>query len=240
MFALQSCLNQLIALSDEAEKTASELGQDLKLYDRLNELSGTGGLDQMSSCPDVPPPAPPPPSDGFLPDPPPVGSGEFPALPTTEPPATFPPTTVTTSSAPPPTMTRPATTALFYSGRLAGPIGPNLYQPLRGPTVSKTLSNEVSKPYSNLHQTNVRSRATPESQIKKTSLPVTKPAAHASVPPEPVVIPSLPAESTDSEASLETRPFGYVQKENVEETCWSTCFAHQGGCIYDSTPNMDG
>ncbi|KAL5960828.1 hypothetical protein TSMEX_011497 [Taenia solium] len=186
------------------EQTAAELGQDLMLYDRLNELSGAGSLDQATSCADVAPPAPPPAAEASPPDPPRTSNAGFPTFPTTEPLAIPPSTTVTTSSAPPPTTTRPTT-----SGRLAGPIGPILFQPLQGPAVFKTQKAEPSKPYSNLHQATGQSPKTAAPRAKeKTQLSTPKTAVPVPMPPEPVAMPSLPVESSDSEAPSETRPFG--------------------------------
>ncbi|KAL5108291.1 hypothetical protein TcWFU_010510 [Taenia crassiceps] len=187
------------------EQTAVELGQNLKLYDRLNELSGTGSLDQTTSCADLAPPAPPPVVEASLPDPPCTSTAGFPAFPANKPSATSPPITGTTSSISPPTMAKPTA-----SGRLAGPIGPNLHQPLRRPTVPKTLTTKFSKPYSNLHQTNDQSPKLAASQVKEKTLPSTpKSPVPAPLPAEPIVMPSLPVESSESEAPPETRSFGF-------------------------------
>ncbi|VDK38103.1 unnamed protein product [Taenia asiatica] len=197
------------------EQTAAELGQDLKLYDRLNELSGGGSLDQTTSRADVAAPAPPSAVEASPPDPPRTSNAGFPTFPTAEPSATPPSTTVTTSSAPPPTMTRPTT-----SGRLAGPIGPSLYQPPQGPAVFKTQKAEPSKPYSNLHHATGQPPKTAAPQAKeKTQLSTPKTAVPAPMPPEPIAMPSLPVESSDSETPSETRPFGADSfDENVSTT----------------------
>ncbi|EUB62761.1 hypothetical protein EGR_02202 [Echinococcus granulosus] len=169
------------------EQTAMERGYDLRLYDRLHELSGTGSPNQMTSGADTAPSAPPPTSKTCLPDPQHGSTVGFPTFPTTEPPATVPLINVTTSSAPPPTMTRPR-----VSDRLAGPIGPSLYQPLRGPTVPKSLPTETSKPYSNLHQTDGQSLKTSTPKFKeKTPLSTPKSSVPAAVPPEPHTRPSF-------------------------------------------------
>uniref|UniRef100_A0A5K3F2W2 SCA7 domain-containing protein n=2 Tax=Mesocestoides corti TaxID=53468 RepID=A0A5K3F2W2_MESCO len=189
------------------EQTALELGHDIKLFDRLGELSRAGSVDQVAR-PIIPGTstsvAHPPVEETRPQQAPQTTTTAFPAFPTSGASAEPAVSVISVPSAPPPKLSVPRHSAF---GLLAGPVGPGSYQSPKGlgvsaqsqsapgPFSSRGTEREPDGSYANIEQTK--------------TVPVAGPPKVETAAPVTTKFPSLPGSPSSDESREATRPFGF-------------------------------